>query len=346
MFKVKSNLSIDEFKKEAEQITWWLKIPFSNGVTTKGQTSVKEILKYLQIPEDLSGKRVLDIGCSDGFFSFLAEQRGAEVIAIDAFPSRGFKFAHKVLDSKVEFRQMGVYDLDLETVGAFDIVFFFGVYYHIKHPTIALEKIAKITKELVIIESAVLAEDNLEDHSVIKFFEDNRPGNDMTQYWLSTSKNLYESTRLGGFPKIKIVSKFFHPQRGNRAVIHGFKTPKTSDKFLSDDIIVRVDNPKPEESVGEDFIVNGWALDYKCLESSNIQDIEVYIDDISEENRLSGEVRLGLKRDDVSKYLNVHHNTGFQFLIKKLKVEKRNHRLYVCVYSKTAWNYHPIIISF
>ena len=49
----------------------------------------------LQIPEDLSGKRVLDIGCNEGYFCGLARERGArEVIGID-FVGSNIEFAEK-----------------------------------------------------------------------------------------------------------------------------------------------------------------------------------------------------------------------------------------------------------
>ena len=36
------------------------------------------------LPEDFSGRRVLDVGTFDGFYAFLAEARGADrVVAID-----------------------------------------------------------------------------------------------------------------------------------------------------------------------------------------------------------------------------------------------------------------------
>ena len=36
------------------------------------------------LPEDFAGLRVLDVGCFDGFYAFLAERRGAErVVAVD-----------------------------------------------------------------------------------------------------------------------------------------------------------------------------------------------------------------------------------------------------------------------
>lgn len=42
-----------------------------------------ETLKRLELSDDLSGKRVLDIGAWDGFYSFECEKRGAKVLAID-----------------------------------------------------------------------------------------------------------------------------------------------------------------------------------------------------------------------------------------------------------------------
>ena len=34
-----------------------------------------------------------------------------------------------------------MYELDPKTFGTFDMVFFFGVLYHLRHPLLALEKI-------------------------------------------------------------------------------------------------------------------------------------------------------------------------------------------------------------
>src|SRR5882762_8938168 len=43
-------------------------------------------LKFLDLPADLTGKSVLDIGTWDGFFAFECERRGAaRVLAIDTF---------------------------------------------------------------------------------------------------------------------------------------------------------------------------------------------------------------------------------------------------------------------
>src|SRR5215471_13274082 len=93
------------------------------------------------LPEDLTGKRVLDIGPWDGYFSFEMERRGAEVVAIDYVDLDTFRALHRVFQSRVTYRRMDLYELDPARDGMFDIVLCLGVLYHLKHPLLGLEKI-------------------------------------------------------------------------------------------------------------------------------------------------------------------------------------------------------------
>ena len=70
----------------------------------------------MALPDDFSGKSVLDIGAWDGAYSFAAERRGASrVVAVDSFcwngegwgTQDGFHCARRLLGSQVE-------DLELE----------------------------------------------------------------------------------------------------------------------------------------------------------------------------------------------------------------------------------------
>ena len=56
---------------------WYHRFEFSPGVTTPGVNNSSAALAALELPDDLSGLRVLDIGARDGFFSFECERRGA-----------------------------------------------------------------------------------------------------------------------------------------------------------------------------------------------------------------------------------------------------------------------------
>ena len=71
------------------------------------------------IPADLSGWRVLDIGCNAGFYSFECARRGATVIGIDVdshYLQQAVWAARQLgFEEQVTFRQMQVYDLARET---------------------------------------------------------------------------------------------------------------------------------------------------------------------------------------------------------------------------------------
>jgi tRNA (mo5U34)-methyltransferase len=134
---------------------WFHNIELAPGIVTPGRDNSATKLQRLNIPEDLSGKRVLDIGANDGFFSFLCERRGATVIAIDHNPTPGFRVAHEVLGSKVEFHTLDIYDLSPATFGQFDLVFCLGVLYHLRHPLLALERIRSVCKDLLILETQI-----------------------------------------------------------------------------------------------------------------------------------------------------------------------------------------------
>src|SRR5258708_5460003 len=63
---------------------WYHKIELPHGVVTPGWAPL-DAAAY-RIPERLDGKRVLDVGAWDGYWSFEAIKRGArEVVAIDDF---------------------------------------------------------------------------------------------------------------------------------------------------------------------------------------------------------------------------------------------------------------------
>ncbi len=115
----------------------------------------------MQLPDDLRGKTVLDIGAWDGFFSFEAERRGAaRVVAVEWYAWRdggraGFDLAQEALGSSVEAMQRPLEELDPDEIGTFDVVLFLGVLYHLPDPFVALIRCALLTRELLIVETLV-----------------------------------------------------------------------------------------------------------------------------------------------------------------------------------------------
>ncbi len=130
---------------------WWHEIELAPGIVTPGDDSNRQkmpVLEELGLPSRLDGVRALDIGCSDGYFSFELERRGAEVVAVDfvANTATGFSVAKEILGSRVEYRVDNVYNLAPDDYGKFDIVFFLGVLYHLRKPLAALDTIRSVMK--------------------------------------------------------------------------------------------------------------------------------------------------------------------------------------------------------
>src|SRR5215813_5965030 len=104
----------------------------------------KDIAK--EIPDDLTGASVLDIGCNGGFYSIQLKQRGAgRVLGIDVDDRylNQARFAARTLGVEIEFQKCSVYEVS-GIAGQFDYVFFMGVLYHLRYPLFALDKV--ITK--------------------------------------------------------------------------------------------------------------------------------------------------------------------------------------------------------
>jgi len=97
------------------------------------------------IPADLTGAKVLDIGCNGGFYSLEMKRRGAKrVLGVDVddrYLSQA-RFASRALDLEIELEKRSVYDV-AQIAGQFDYVFFMGVFYHLRYPLFALDQVVK-----------------------------------------------------------------------------------------------------------------------------------------------------------------------------------------------------------
>jgi tRNA (mo5U34)-methyltransferase len=154
-------------RAEVERIRWFHTIDLGGGLVTPGQDDSPAKLATLDLPDDLSGRTVLDVGAWDGFFSFEAERRGAaRVVAVDPSawrPGRpenewgtkaGFELARRALGSRVEDVDLDdLLDLSPDTVGTFDVVLFLGVLYHLPDPFPLLERVCAVTRDLLILET-------------------------------------------------------------------------------------------------------------------------------------------------------------------------------------------------
>lgn len=205
---------VAELRRAVAQIRWFHRIDLGDGLITPGEDNTPEKLKTLHLPQDLRGTTVLDIGAWDGFFSFEAERRGAtRVLATDDFcwggggwgTKAGFDLAHRALGSKVESKQIGVLDLSPETVGVFDLVLFLGVLYHMRHPLLALERVASVTARQLILETGV--DMTWFTKPLIAFYPGAEAVGDPTNWCGPNPAAVLAMLKLVGFRTVRVVDK-------------------------------------------------------------------------------------------------------------------------------------------
>jgi tRNA (mo5U34)-methyltransferase len=153
-------LSDDEARNllENEEIIWYQRYHLSPNVVTPGVHDIEDVLNQFELPDDLSGLHVLDIGTANGGAAFIAESRGASrVIAVDIFDPHQYGFAQiaSASNSKIEFVKASVYELPALLHEKFDLIFFLGVLYHLRHPLLALDAVREIANDKILIDTEV-----------------------------------------------------------------------------------------------------------------------------------------------------------------------------------------------
>jgi len=207
---------VDDLRSRVNAVNWFHTIDLGNGIVTPGRDESPVRWPLLQLPESLAGTTVLDIGAWDGFFSFAAEQRGARrVLATDSFSwgqggwatKAGFELARRALHSRVEDLDVDPLDLSPERIGTFDLVLFLGVLYHMRHPLLALERVASVTRGQLILQTQV---DLLGiARPAIAFYEGSERNNDPTNWSGPNPAALFAMLRTVGFREIHVVDQSF-----------------------------------------------------------------------------------------------------------------------------------------
>lgn len=208
------------------KLGWWYQhFAFPNGVRTgDGQEpgylpETRWNLFKEFIPERLDGKSVLDVGGNAGYFSIQMKLRGAaRCVLVD--PYREFiaqaRFAAAQFDVHLELVTEDVLTYCLTTDERFDYVLFLGLFYHLRHPVIVLDRLAEMTRQRLVLASAVAGppvepappspnHDRSEDQALLEdpahpklVFIENRYYGDPTNWWLPNHAALPALVRSAG----------------------------------------------------------------------------------------------------------------------------------------------------
>jgi len=227
---------MDDFHKELLKElpslkTWHHIIDLGEGISTaKKQHSGynpedrwKLIEKHL--PEDLTGKSVLDLGCNSGYMSMKMKKRGASrVVSVDSFITsiKQTEFISKWFDVDLEIIKDDVHAYCLTTDERFDYVLFLGLFYHLKYGTIVLDRLAEMAMDKLFFQTSQIGpniqnfepEENYTHDDRLKmiksddfpkmYFIEKKYNYDLSNWWIVNQPAIISLIRNAG---LKIIAK-------------------------------------------------------------------------------------------------------------------------------------------
>jgi tRNA (mo5U34)-methyltransferase len=224
---------------------WYHTIEFPDGSVTDGRFDHRPLVAHYGLPDNLHGKRALDVGSGDGFWVFELERRGAEVTSLDIetfadadLPAplhavfvehpvklsfrRGIEIAGERLGSQVNLVNRPIYELDPEDVGTFDLVHAGDILLHLRDPALALQRLRAVTHGTCLIADAFdPALDALGAGPGLTRFIG---GWDDVTWWMPALSTLVQMVQDAGFADVEVVTTYTLGERDHsgtrwRAVI-------------------------------------------------------------------------------------------------------------------------------
>ncbi len=200
---------------------WFHTFALAPGIYTPGIARDHGYRLAVLGADRFTGRSVLDVGAFDGFYSFLAEARGARrVVAVDNEQyvewvrarfgvtlegGVGFRAIAGLLGSRVEYRRMDA--LDARELGErFDVVLCFGILHRVTDPIALLRALAGVLAPAGEIVLETYGSRLAADGPAIEVHEpgDVYAGDDFV-YWGFSPEGLRRLGCLAGFDELEVV---------------------------------------------------------------------------------------------------------------------------------------------
>lgn len=218
---------------------WYHRIELPHGIVTPGWAPLDA--SAYRIPDDLNGKRVLDVGAWDGYWTFEAVRRGAShAVAFEDFSDTiggctnadrserwksfcvcakalGFTSGNGVLlshdgKSTIEFLHRDIQQPN-KYICEFTNVFAFGLLYHLQHPLLALQNMREmmVPGGTIHIETAILdgcmsvygGHGYMGAETCFEFYPGAEYGRNPSNWWVGTLRAWCGLVEAAGFTSIE-----------------------------------------------------------------------------------------------------------------------------------------------
>ena len=180
--------------------------------------------KRYQLPEDMTGKSFLDVGCWEGVNCAEAVTRGARrVVGVDLCTSSAL--AENVDRYGFEFLQLDVLSEKWIELDSFDVVLCSGVLYHVENVISLLFRLRRVTGALLVLETATRELETAEPVLVFKP-SDERTDNP-SNWWIPNKVCLLDMVLACGFADPRVVWERDRPG-GARVCLHALPVEQES----------------------------------------------------------------------------------------------------------------------
>ena len=123
----------------------------------------QEIMRIVhdRLGGEFSHRRILDVGCLEGYFSIECALQGAQVLGVDGklLNIRKCEFVRSALGiERAVFARSDAREVTAETVGRFNAVLVLGLLYHLEDPFVFLRNMASLCDGFAVIDTHIALE--------------------------------------------------------------------------------------------------------------------------------------------------------------------------------------------
>lgn len=191
---------------------------------------------------EIDAKTVLEVGAGIGLHTRFFLDRGCTVVVTDGNEENVAEIKRRHPDLRVECADLDG-DSDLAFLGSFDIVYCYGLLYHLANPDRALKRMADVCRGMLLLETCV----SLGKFPEVSFLHDFRSNNQATtgvgcrptRYWIMEKLkqcfgNAYHTVTQPDHPDFPVNWDMPETRLLYRAVFVGAKQPLASPALTTE----------------------------------------------------------------------------------------------------------------
>lgn len=179
-----------------------------DGMVIEGDYDLGKYISHYDLPADLAGATVLDVGTSSGFIAVECARRGARVTALDLWNMpRALQLASSAFGVQVRYVKSNILDID-DAFGQFDLVVCGSMLLHVASPVDVLRKIRRACGMRAIVSTACTDDSETSERPICEFLGVHVEIGDYWHYWSISAPALEKMMLAAGFSAIERTAHF------------------------------------------------------------------------------------------------------------------------------------------